>query len=59
METNLELLEGDCLRGTCDAHESLDYILLRWSLVKGGDIVRTPGLTFPNGLHIRLFPKNK
>ncbi|KAJ8650177.1 hypothetical protein MRB53_003200 [Persea americana] len=31
----------------------------RWSLVKGGDIVRTPGLTFPNGLHIRLFPKNK
>ncbi|XP_077245667.1 cytochrome P450 87A3-like [Tasmannia lanceolata] len=31
----------------------------RWEKVKGGEIVRTPGLAFPNGFHIRLSKKNK
>uniref|UniRef100_A0A803QR34 Cytochrome P450 n=1 Tax=Cannabis sativa TaxID=3483 RepID=A0A803QR34_CANSA len=31
---------------------------LRWSVVKGGDIVRKPTLTFPNGLHIKISEKN-
>lgn len=26
--------------------------------MKGGNIVRTPGLSFPDGFHIQLFPKN-
>ncbi|KAK1684796.1 hypothetical protein QYE76_045720 [Lolium multiflorum] len=30
----------------------------RWSTVKGGNIVRTPGLGFPDGFDIQLFPKN-
>ncbi|KAL6899491.1 hypothetical protein ACP4OV_006149 [Aristida adscensionis] len=29
-----------------------------WKTVKGGNIVRTPGLSFPDGLHVQLFPKN-
>uniref|UniRef100_A0A0D9ZPG3 Cytochrome P450 n=1 Tax=Oryza glumipatula TaxID=40148 RepID=A0A0D9ZPG3_9ORYZ len=29
-----------------------------WRTVKGGNIVRTPGLSFPDGFHIQLFPKN-
>lgn len=27
--------------------------------MKGGDIVRTPGLQFPNGLHIQISEKYK
>ncbi|KAF0933295.1 hypothetical protein E2562_017081 [Oryza meyeriana var. granulata] len=30
----------------------------RWKTVKGGNIVRTPGLSFPDGFHVQLFPKN-
>ncbi|XP_037449798.1 cytochrome P450 87A3-like [Triticum dicoccoides] len=30
----------------------------RWKTVKGGNIMRTPGLSFPDGFHIQLFPKN-
>ncbi|KAM0900796.1 hypothetical protein ACQ4PT_020412 [Festuca glaucescens] len=30
----------------------------RWRTVKGGNIVRTPGLSFPDGFHLQLFPKN-
>ncbi|XP_021281077.1 cytochrome P450 87A3-like [Herrania umbratica] len=26
----------------------------RWTVMKGGDIVRRPGLIFPNGLHIKI-----
>ncbi|XP_066379968.1 cytochrome P450 87A3 [Miscanthus floridulus] len=29
-----------------------------WRTVKGGNIVRTPGLGFPDGFHIQLFPRN-
>ncbi|KAL6882603.1 hypothetical protein ACP4OV_011293 [Aristida adscensionis] len=29
-----------------------------WRTVKGGNVVRTPGLGFPDGFHIQLFPKN-
>jgi len=29
-----------------------------WRTVKGGNIVRTPGLSFPDGFHIQLFPRN-
>ncbi|KAF6147767.1 hypothetical protein GIB67_006740, partial [Kingdonia uniflora] len=29
----------------------------RWMIVKGGDIVRRPGLIFPNGIHIQLTDK--
>ncbi|CAL9159629.1 unnamed protein product [Musa hybrid cultivar] len=28
-----------------------------WRAIRGGNIVRTPGLGFPNGYHIQLFPK--
>ncbi|KAM7525713.1 hypothetical protein LguiA_015615 [Lonicera macranthoides] len=31
----------------------------RWQPIKGGDIVRTPGLQFPNGFHIQITQKNK
>nr|BAD29475.1 putative cytochrome P450 [Oryza sativa Japonica Group]BAD29524.1 putative cytochrome P450 [Oryza sativa Japonica Group] len=30
----------------------------RWKTVKGGNIVRTPGLSFPDGFHVQFFPKN-
>ncbi|XP_006647678.2 cytochrome P450 87A3-like [Oryza brachyantha] len=30
----------------------------RWKIVKGGNIVRTPGLSFPDGFHVQFFPKN-
>lgn len=30
----------------------------RWVEIKGGNIVRTPGLHFPNGYHVRLHKKN-
>ncbi|KAF8380309.1 hypothetical protein HHK36_027791 [Tetracentron sinense] len=30
----------------------------RWKAIKGGDIVRTPGLAFPNGFHIQISEKN-
>ncbi|KAM6601222.1 hypothetical protein CsatA_020831 [Cannabis sativa] len=30
----------------------------RWSVVKGGEIVRKPGLTYPNGLHIKISEKH-
>ncbi|KAL2542999.1 Cytochrome [Abeliophyllum distichum] len=30
----------------------------KWQAIKGGDIVRTPGLQFPNGFHISLSEKN-
>nr|CAB3450671.1 unnamed protein product [Digitaria exilis] len=29
-----------------------------WRTIKGGNIVRTPGLSFPDGFHIQLFPKS-
>ncbi|CAN6280417.1 unnamed protein product [Urochloa humidicola] len=29
-----------------------------WRTVKGGNIVRTPGLSFPDGFHVQLFPKS-
>ncbi|WCJ26180.1 Cytochrome P450 87A3 [Euphorbia peplus] len=29
----------------------------RWKVIKGGDILRTPGLQFPNGYHIQLMEK--
>ncbi|KAG9451668.1 hypothetical protein H6P81_004572 [Aristolochia fimbriata] len=29
----------------------------RWKPIKGGEMVRTPGLTFPNGFHIQLLEK--
>ncbi|XP_050266245.1 cytochrome P450 87A3 [Quercus robur] len=29
----------------------------RWQTIKGGNIVRTPGLQFPNGFHIHLMKK--
>jgi hypothetical protein len=29
-----------------------------WRTVKGGNIVRTPGLGFPDGFHIQLVPRN-
>ncbi|KAL8106721.1 cytochrome P450 87A3-like [Apium graveolens] len=31
----------------------------RWVLMEGGDIVRTPGLQFPNGLHVQISEKYK
>ncbi|KAF9595000.1 hypothetical protein IFM89_035974 [Coptis chinensis] len=37
------------------------YCLLieyRWTAVKGGDIVRTPSLSFPNGFHVQILKKN-
>ncbi|XP_030945402.1 cytochrome P450 87A3 isoform X2 [Quercus lobata] len=30
----------------------------RWQTIKGGNIVRTPGLQFPNGFHIHLMKKD-
>ncbi|KAL6349583.1 hypothetical protein AAG906_034240 [Vitis piasezkii] len=30
----------------------------RWQTVRGGDIVRTPGLQFPNGFHVQILGKN-
>ncbi|KAL0904309.1 hypothetical protein M5K25_026401 [Dendrobium thyrsiflorum] len=30
----------------------------RWKAVKGGNIVRSPGLEFPHGYHIQVMPKN-
>ncbi|XP_057976089.1 cytochrome P450 87A3 [Malania oleifera] len=30
----------------------------RWLTIKGGDIIRTPGLQFPNGFHIQIMDKN-
>ncbi|CAO2034615.1 unnamed protein product [Urochloa humidicola] len=29
-----------------------------WRTIKGGNIVRTPGLGFPDGIHVQLFPKS-
>jgi len=26
--------------------------------IKGGEVLRTPGLSFPNGYHIKLIKKN-
>ncbi|XP_042503340.1 cytochrome P450 87A3-like [Macadamia integrifolia] len=31
----------------------------RWTTIKGGDIVRTPGLAFPNGYHVRISETHK
>ncbi|CAH1453681.1 unnamed protein product [Lactuca virosa] len=31
----------------------------RWQTIKGGEIVRTPGLQFPNGFHVKFFKKDK
>ncbi|XWS46012.1 hypothetical protein CRYUN_Cryun14cG0028500 [Craigia yunnanensis] len=31
----------------------------RWIVIKGGDIVRKPGLIFPNGLHIKISEKQE
>uniref|UniRef100_A0A7N0ZYK9 Cytochrome P450 n=1 Tax=Kalanchoe fedtschenkoi TaxID=63787 RepID=A0A7N0ZYK9_KALFE len=30
----------------------------KWKTIKGGDIVRTPGLQFPNGFHIQIREKD-
>ncbi|RZC72905.1 hypothetical protein C5167_048387 [Papaver somniferum] len=30
----------------------------RWTAIRGGNIVRTPGLAFPNGLHIKISEKD-
>ncbi|KAL5211960.1 hypothetical protein ABZP36_022807 [Zizania latifolia] len=30
----------------------------RWRTIKGGNTVRTPGLSFPDGFHVQFFPKN-
>ncbi|KAF5182343.1 Cytochrome p450 [Thalictrum thalictroides] len=30
----------------------------RWTIIKGGEIIRAPGLMFPNGVHVQL-TKNK
>ncbi|KAL5207845.1 hypothetical protein ABZP36_032280 [Zizania latifolia] len=30
----------------------------RWRTVKGGNTIRTPGLSFPDGFHVQFFPKN-
>ncbi|PSR91516.1 Cytochrome P450 87A3 like [Actinidia chinensis var. chinensis] len=30
----------------------------RWQAIKGGEIVRTPGLQFPNGFHVQITEKN-
>lgn len=30
----------------------------RWQIIRGGNIVRTPGLQFPNGFHIHLMEKD-
>ncbi|KAJ0937423.1 putative abieta-7,13-dien-18-ol hydroxylase [Helianthus annuus] len=30
-----------------------------WQPIKGGDIVRTPALQFPNGFHVQFFEKDK
>ncbi|WVZ74234.1 hypothetical protein U9M48_022444 [Paspalum notatum var. saurae] len=29
-----------------------------WRTIKGGNIIRTPGLGFPDGFHVQLLPKN-
>ncbi|PON85219.1 Cytochrome P450, E-class, group I [Trema orientale] len=31
----------------------------RWTVVKGGDIIRKPGLVFPNGLHVKITKKQE
>lgn len=33
--------------------------LFRWKAIKGGDIVRTPGLQFPNGFHVQITEKKR
>jgi hypothetical protein len=38
--------------------ESFCFCYDSWRTVKGGNIVRTPGLGFPDGFHIQLFPRN-
>ncbi|RZC49454.1 hypothetical protein C5167_017874 [Papaver somniferum] len=30
----------------------------KWKTIKGGDITRIPGVTFPNGFHIKISEKN-
>ncbi|KAK4578389.1 hypothetical protein RGQ29_028487 [Quercus rubra] len=37
----------------------LHYLITkyRWTVTKGGDIIRKPGLVFPNGLHIKISEK--
>lgn len=44
------------------AHVRLNLLkteLNRWMPIKGGNIVRTPGLSFPDGFHIQLVEKHK
>ncbi|XP_038692030.1 cytochrome P450 87A3-like isoform X2 [Tripterygium wilfordii] len=31
----------------------------RWPIIKGGDVVRKPGVVFPDGLHIQVSEKHK
>ncbi|KAK4488250.1 hypothetical protein RD792_003997 [Penstemon davidsonii] len=31
----------------------------KWKAIKGGDILRTPGLQFPNGFHVNISEKDK
>ncbi|KAK6921052.1 Cytochrome P450 [Dillenia turbinata] len=40
-------------------HLVTKYRLAIWTIVKGGEIVRKPGLVFPNGLHIKISEKNE
>ena len=30
----------------------------RWNAIEGGNIVRTPGLQFPNGFHVQIMEKD-
>ncbi|MBA0850798.1 hypothetical protein Goshw_007086 [Gossypium schwendimanii] len=39
------------------SHQNLEPSF-RWEPVKGGNILRTPGLQFPDGFHIRLMEIN-
>ncbi|MQL88786.1 hypothetical protein Taro_021364 [Colocasia esculenta] len=37
----------------------LHYLVInyRWKAIKGGNTIRTPGLSFPDGFHVQLFNK--
>lgn len=34
------------------------FLPVRWEPIKGGEILRTPGLQFPNGYHVHIFEKD-
>lgn len=35
------------------------FIFVRWSVIKGGELFKQPGVKFPNGLHIEIAEKQK